>query len=155
MSADVLIFRPVFKSVRVDWRGAPRAFPLIQLYDPRQTVAGWTQFVRSHGRAGRSGVNAIEDQRGYLHAIFIWRVENHLLWRRTLRIATLVLGGLPGRAVQEAAGAALRELAHLLDCETILVEANEEHHGLHPQFLLMSGFTPVSGAVYMRKMDPL
>ena len=153
MSAEVLMFKPVFRSVPLEWKDAARALPLVQLVDPRETAQDWIKFVRSRARAGRGGVQAIEDGRGYLHALFAWEIERRLVWRRTLRVSGVVLGGLPGRAVRDAVFVSIRELASGYECESIMVEASDEAGGLGRDALLASGFSPVAAAAFVRRLN--
>ena len=152
MSAEVLAFKPVFRSIPLEWKDAGRALPLVQLVDPGETAQDWIKFVRSRARAGRGGVQAIEDNRGYLHAIFSWEIEPRLVWRRTLRVSSVVLGGLPGRAVRDVLLASIRDLARGHDCESIVVEASDEAGGLGREPLLASGFTPIASAAFVQRL---
>ena len=153
MNAEVLNFKPIFKSVRLEAGSAPRAFPLVQLYDPHQSVPGWTQFVRSQSRTAHRGVNAIADQRGYLHALFVWNVDRHLTWRRVLRVSSVVLAALPGCAVQHAVIRAMRDLAGERECEAILIEPGNEHSGLGRNLLQSTGFLPLSESAFVQRLD--
>ena len=152
MSADVLIFKPVFRSIPLEWKDAARALPLVQLVDPRQTVQDWTSFVRSQARAGRAGVQAIEDGRGYLHAVFLWQIERRLVWQRTLRVSGVVLGGLPGRAARDAVLTAIRELARGYKSDSIVVEASDDAGSLGRETLLASGYSPFSTAAFVQRV---
>lgn len=64
---------------------ARRAFPLVQLSNPFINLQVWMDYVRAHAKAprGKGGLTAIEDERGYIHGLFSWRLFHHLTCRNT------------------------------------------------------------------------
>jgi hypothetical protein len=141
--------QPLFHPVRLDAASAPRAWPLVRLFEPAQSLAAWVSFVRAQKRRSNSGVTAIEDQRGYFHAVIVWTVETHLSWRRTLRIAAHMVGSLPGHALQDAVIAAVRDLSREKQCDTILVDPGESHSSLARETLLATGFRPLARQAWL------
>src|ERR1700748_2744925 len=85
------------QALPIDDARAPAAYPLVYLHDASITTEQWLRFVRQRclAVAGESGVIAIRDCRGIVHALFSYRVENDMRLRRRLCITDLFVAHLP------------------------------------------------------------
>ncbi|MFN3888800.1 MAG: hypothetical protein ACK4MV_00275 [Beijerinckiaceae bacterium] len=131
---------PLFKTTPVDRRVALRAWPLVQISHPGVTREEWVSYAVSAGRRlGKTGgVIAIEDARGYIHALFAWHVVRTVSHRRAMRVTDMVVGALPGRHLAETIVAAIREVADQADADSVLIEIGDRQ--LAPDTLLSDGF---------------
>jgi hypothetical protein len=124
---------------------ARRAFPLVQFSNPSIDLRTWMDYVRACASVPHStgGLTAIEDERGYIHGLFSWRLFHHLTCHKSLRISDLIMAHLPGRALQEAVLAEIQNLADTTGASAIVVDAGNNLAGLRRDALLASGFRPV------------
>ncbi len=84
----------------------------------------WLRFVRQRclAVAGESGVIAIRDCRGIVHALFSYRVDSDMRLRRRLCITDLFVAHLPGSDIDAAVAASARDVSEELDCQAITIE---------------------------------
>lgn len=131
---------PLFKTTTVDRRAALRAWPLVQISHPGVTLEEWLDYAVATGRRlGKTGgAVAIEDARGYIHAVFAWHIVRTISRRRSMRVMDMVVGALPGRQLAETIVAAVRELAEQARADSVLIEIGDRQ--LAPDALLSDGF---------------
>jgi hypothetical protein len=113
-----------FQALPMDRQCATAAYPLVYLHDASITPEAWLRFVRRRCRttSGRTGLIAIRDCRGIVHALFSYRVASDLRIRRRLCIADLIVAHLPGSPIDAAIAASARQVSAQLDCQAITVE---------------------------------
>jgi hypothetical protein len=113
-----------FQALPMTWASARAAYPLVYLHDASVTLEKWLHFVRRRCRAtsGRSGLMAIRDCRGIVHALFSYRVDFDLRTRKRLCIANLIVAHLPGSQIDHAVVASTGQVAASLGCQTISIE---------------------------------
>ena len=113
-----------FQALPIDDQRAAAAYPLVWLHDASITTDQWLRFVRQRclAVAGESGVIAIRDCRGIVHALFSYRVDSDMRLRRRLCITDLFVAHLPGSDIDAAIEASAREVSAELDCEAITIE---------------------------------
>jgi hypothetical protein len=145
MTFASLTQQPMFRTNALAPKMASRAFPLVQLSNPFINLQAWMDYVRAHAKVARGtgGLTAIEDERGYIHGLFSWRLFHDLTCRKSLRISDLIMAHLPGRALQEAVLAEIQNLGDTTGAGAIVVEAGNNLAGLRRDALLASGFRPV------------
>src|SRR5262249_16747057 len=99
-------------------------YPLVYLHDASITTEQWRHFVRQRclAIAGESGLIAIRDCRGIVHALFGYRVDNDLCARRRLCITDLFVAHLPGTDIDAAVAESAQSVSAELDCEAITIE---------------------------------
>jgi hypothetical protein len=99
------------------------AWPLVSLAHPSVTRARWLAFARrvASGRQG-AGMFAVEDLRGFIHALAVFRVTDDVEKGRVLLIQPVICARLPGRDLDDVLADGLRDLAHTLACEGVVVE---------------------------------
>ena len=131
---------PLFKTTTVDRRVALRAWPLVQISHPKVSREEWLSYAISTGRRlGKTiGVVAIEDSRGYIHALFSWNVLRTVSCRRAMRITDMIVAALPGRQLAETIVAAIQEVAEQVGADSVLIEIGDRQ--LAPDTLLSDGF---------------
>jgi hypothetical protein len=103
---------------------ASAAYPLVRLHDAGITLEKWLRFVRRRCRAasGRTGLIAIRDCRGIIHALFSYRLDIDLCARKRLCIGNLIVAHLPGSRIDDAVTASTSRIAAQFGCQTISVE---------------------------------
>lgn len=131
---------PLFKTTTVDRRVALRAWPLVQISHPGVSLADWLSFTVATGRRlGKTGgLVAIEDTRGYIHAVFVWNVLRTVAERRALRVTDMIVAALPGRQLAETIVEAIHNVANQAGPNSVLVEIGERQ--LAPDALLSDGY---------------
>jgi hypothetical protein len=102
---------------------ARAAYPLVYLHDASVTLGTWLQFVRRRLRVAprRSGLMAIRDRRGIVHALFCYRVERDLRAHRRLCVSDLIVAHLPGSQIDRAVAASTHQIAAALGCQAISI----------------------------------
>lgn len=140
MMLDSTPSEPLFKTTNVDRRVALRAWPLVQISHPGVSQAAWLSFAIATGRRlGRTGgVVAIEDARGYIHAVFVWNILRTVSDRRAMRITDMIVAALPGRQLAETIVDAIRDVANQVAAYSVLVEIGDRQ--LAPETLLYDGY---------------
>lgn len=113
-----------FQALPMSWQGARAAYPLVRLHDASVTIEKWLRFAKQHCRAdsSRTGLIAIRDCRGIVHALFSYRVEFDLHIRKRLCVANLIVAHLPGSQIEEAVARSTRHVSAQLGCQTITLE---------------------------------
>jgi hypothetical protein len=118
-----------FQALPMDRECARAAYPLVNLHDASVTLQRWLRFVRRRGgnTSGRTGLIAIRDCRGIIHAVFSYRVDIDLRIRKRLCIGNLIVAHLPGSQIDDAVTASTGSVAAQLGCQMINIE-----HPFHP-----------------------
>lgn len=131
---------PLFRTTAVDRRAALRAWPLVQISHPGVRLEDWLSYAISTGkRFGKTGgVVAIEDARGYIHALFAWNVLRTVTYRRAMRVTDMIVAALPGRQLAETLVEAVRDIAEQARADSVLIEIGDRQ--LAPDALLSDGF---------------
>jgi hypothetical protein len=113
-----------FQALRMDRQRASAAYPLVYMHDSSITLQKWLRFVGQRCRtvSGRTGLIAIRDCRGIVHALFSYRVERDLHIRRRLCIGNLIVAHLPGSQIDAAVAASAESVSAQFDCEMITIE---------------------------------
>lgn len=113
-----------FQAHPLTWEGARTAYPLVCLHDTSISLETWLRFVRRRcrGASGRSGLIAIRDSRGIVHALFSYRVDLDLRSRKRLCLAHLIVAHLPGSQIDDAVAISAGNVAASLGCQTISIE---------------------------------
>jgi hypothetical protein len=113
-----------FQALPIDFDRARTAYPLVYMHDASITLEIWLRFVRRRcrTRSGRTGLIAIRDCRGIVHAVFSYRVDSDLRIRRRLCIGNLIVAHLPGSAIDAAVAASAESVSARFDCEAITIE---------------------------------
>jgi len=113
-----------FQALPIDDRRAAAAYPLVFLHDASITTDQWQHFVHERCQAApdRTGLIAIRDCRGIVHALYSYRVDNDLRVRRRLCITDLIVAHLPGAEIDAAVAASARRVSAELGCDAITIE---------------------------------
>jgi hypothetical protein len=113
-----------FQALPIDDQRASSAYPLVFLHDASITTDEWRQFVqrRCLATVSESGLMAIRDCRGIVHALFGYRVDYDLRDRRRLCITDLFIAHSPGSDIDAAVAASARNVSAELACEAIMIE---------------------------------
>lgn len=113
-----------FQALPMNGQYARAAYSLVYLHDASVSLEDWLRFVRRIGRggSGNTGLIAIRDCRGIIHALFSYRVDFDLRARKRLCITHLVVAHLAGSAIDAAIAASARDIAANLDCHSITIE---------------------------------
>lgn len=137
---DIRSPAPLFRTTAVDRRAALRAWPLVQMSDPGVRLEDWLSYAISTGkRLGKmGGMVAIEDARGYIHALFSWHVLRTVAYRRAMRVTDMIVAALPGRQLAETIVEAVRAIADQAGADSVLIEIGDRQ--LAPDALLSNGF---------------
>lgn len=117
-----------------------QAYPIVQSVCPDLDVEAWRRFAKSIGEhAGdQAGILTVQYQ-GYIHGLFSYCVEPHLVHMRALLVDNFMVVDLfnPG-AVAEALLRAMDDLARRLGCRavhTFLPDRSRRPEG-HPPWLV-------------------
>lgn len=113
-----------FQALAIDPACASAAYPLVRLHDAGITLNKWLAFARrrSKSASGRSGLIAIRDCRGIVHAVYSYRTDIDLRARKRLCIGHLIVAHLPGSGIDDAVAASTGEIAAKLGCLTITID---------------------------------
>ena len=119
--------RAIFQAVPLKAETARRAYPLVRLFNPTMELADWLTYARSFGRnsARNAGLQVLEDERGYVHAVFAYSVRQHLRHRKALRVYDVVMAHLPGRTLAESMLDAIAAIAKDSGCDSVMVELDD------------------------------
>ncbi len=100
------------------------AFPLVCLAEPAITLDDWLHVVQRYACRTplQSGLIAIRDGRGYVHALYAFGTERTLLNRTRLRVTDMVIGHLPGSALRDAILTSAEGIAATLGCDTLIID---------------------------------
>ena len=107
-----------FQALPMDHARASAAYPLVYMHDASITLERWLRFVRQRCRTitSRTGLIAIRDCRGIVHALFSYRVDSDLNSRRRLCIGNLIVAHLPGSQIDAAVAASAKNVSAQFDC---------------------------------------
>jgi hypothetical protein len=119
----IFLMSEQFQALPIDDQRAAVAYPLVYLHDASITTEQWLSFVRRHRHdTAESGLIAIRDCRGIVHALFRYRVDSDLRVQRRLCITDLIVAHLPGAEIDDAVAASARRVSAELDCGAITIE---------------------------------
>jgi hypothetical protein len=124
-----------FQALPMDRQRATAAYPLVYMHDSSVTLQKWLRFVDQRCRAasGRSGLIAVRDCRGIVHALFSYRIERDLRIRRRLCIGNLIVAHLPGSQIDAAVAASAERVSAQFDCQMITIEQPFRPSGAIPE----------------------
>jgi hypothetical protein len=113
-----------FQALPIDFERASAAYPLVYLHDASITLEKWLGFVRRRYKAPRrrTGLIAIRDCRGIVHALFSYRVDSDLHIPRRLCIGNLIVAHLPGSQIDAAVAASAESVSAQFHCQAITIE---------------------------------
>jgi hypothetical protein len=113
-----------FEALALDPRTATAAYPLVRLHDAGISLRHWRTFARRRSRttSGRSGLMALRDCRGIVHAVFTYRTDIDLRRRKRLCIGNLIVAHVPGSGIDDAIAGIASRIAERLGCQTITLE---------------------------------
>jgi hypothetical protein len=113
-----------FHALPMDGQRANVAYPLVYMHDASITLENWVRFVRRRCRTttSRTGVIAIRDCRGIVHALFSYRIDSDLRVRKRLCIANLIVAHVPGSKIDAAVADCARDVSAHFDCQAITIE---------------------------------
>jgi hypothetical protein len=100
----------VFKAIPLARHQARRVYPLVRLFHPALSLDQWLHYARTSKRKA-SGVVAIQDPRGCIHAVFVYTVDARIARGPLLRVTELMVGRLPGSLVNQAIMESIERLA--------------------------------------------
>lgn len=145
--------------IRLDDRAVRRAFGLVSLRHPGLSFEGWEHYLRraQHFDRTQAGVVAIEDPRGYMHAVFKYLVQHEppladidqSATPPVLRLHDLVFADLPGVSLLETIASEGETIALALSCRAVTIELPAAV-GPWPQAL--AGFSQTSGGVITKSI---
>lgn len=103
---------------------ARQAYPLIHLANPNVAMPEWLAFVRRWSRLSpdRGGIVALKDRRGYIHAVYTYKIDYSIAIGRLLRVSDVIAGNLPGPALGRFIMDSVNHLADRLNCPSIVLE---------------------------------
>lgn len=103
---------------------ARQAYPLIHLANPDVAMTEWLAFVRRWSRLSpeRGGIIALKDRRGYIHAVYTYKVDYSIAIGRLLRVSDIIIGSLPGMSLGDTILHSVNNLADRLHCPAIVLE---------------------------------
>lgn len=140
--------RAIFQAAPLKPEMARRAYPLVRLFNPTMELADWLTYARSFGRnAAKAGLQVLEDERGYVHAVFAYSVRQHLRHRKLLRVYDVVMAHLPGRTLAETMLDAIAVIAKDNGCDSVMVEIDEASPAR--EALRRAGFEQTEIACYL------
>jgi hypothetical protein len=132
----------IFQEKLLDGRHARLAYPLVCHVKPAMPINDWIAFVRRWSRLSpnKGGIMALNDRRGYLHAIFTYRVEQNLRFGCFVRITDVIVGHLPGETLNRAIMECTDRLAERIGCSMIVIEPT--HETAHARMLAAAEIRP-------------
>ncbi len=113
-----------FQALPIGVREARSAYPLVYLHDASITLEEWLRFARRRcrGPSDPSGLIAVRDCRGLVHAVFGYRVDIDLRARKRLCLNNLVVARMPSSSIDEAILTCANTLAERFRCQTVSLE---------------------------------
>lgn len=113
-----------FQTLPIGVREARSAYPLVYLHDASITLDEWLRFARRRcrGPSDSSGLIAVRDRRGLVHAVFGYRIDIDLRARKRLCLNNLVVARMPSSMIDEAILGYANDLAARFKCQTISIE---------------------------------
>jgi len=150
----------VFQASYLRLEETRQAYPLVRLHSPSITLNQWLAFARYWAQIPerRGGLLALKDVRGYLHALFSYRIETDLSHGKLMRVSDLIIGRLPGRTIDMEIVTAIERLADGIGCSSVVVElaqslAGPSHVATRSAFA-SARFTPYA-VCFFRQEHPL
>jgi hypothetical protein len=128
-----------------------RAWPLVSVTHPGLTLRRWLAFARTIRSSGRkAGMIAVEDQRGLIHAVAVYRVADDVEKGRLLVVQPVICARLPGRDLDDVLAEGLKDLASVEQCAGVVVETPVSGAGLQDtaKALIDRGFIRHAVATY-------
>ena len=113
-----------FQALPIDHQHAIVAYPLVFMHDASITTDQWLRFVRRRcrGSSPDTGLIAIRDRRGVIHAVFSYRVDSDLRVRKRLSIGDLIVAHLPGSRIDDAVSNVIAEVSAQYGCQIVTIE---------------------------------
>ncbi|WP_375776414.1 hypothetical protein ACE103_32780 [Bradyrhizobium sp. ma5] len=113
-----------FQALPIDHQHAIAAYPLVFMHDASITTEQWLRFVRRRcrGSSPETGLIAIRDRRGVIHALFSYRIDNDLRVRKRLSISDLIVAHLPGSRIDDAVSNVIAEVSAQYGCQNVTIE---------------------------------
>jgi len=108
----------VFDAFPLARNEARRAYPLVRLFHPNLSLNQWLHHVQILRRKS-SGVIAIQDKRGCVHATFVYTVDVRVARAPLLRVSEMMVWRMLGNLVNQAIMDCIDRLAIETDSETI------------------------------------
>jgi hypothetical protein len=132
----------IFQERLLDSRHARLAYPLVRHVKPAMPITEWIAFVRRWSRLSpkKGGIMTLNDRRGYLHALFTYRVEQNLRFGCFVRITDVIVGHLPGETLNRSIMECADRLAERIGCSTIVIEP--AHEAAHARMLSAAEIHP-------------
>ena len=144
MTESLIADHSIFLAAPLNVKVARQAFPLAKLFNPDLDLADWSAYVRSLASrpAQTAGLQMVQDQRGYVHALFAYSISRDLLLRRILRVSDLVICLLPGMTLIGTLAETFYDIALKYGCTEIIVELGYSNPAR--TILQSAGFNPMS-----------
>lgn len=98
-----------------------QAYVLVGLCHDSVTMDRWRHLVAAGARPSPQVWKTIRDRRGYIHALFAYRMEHDLTLGCTLVVTDILTAGPGWRAALEAIEASARQIASDAGCPSIRV----------------------------------
>ncbi|WP_136626076.1 hypothetical protein [Bradyrhizobium macuxiense] len=113
-----------FQALPIGHQDAIAAYPLVFMHDASITAEQWLQFVRRRcrSRSPRTGLIAIRDRRGVIHALFSYRIDSDLRVRKRLNISDLIVAHLPGSQIDDAVATVVADVSAQFGCQIVTIE---------------------------------
>ncbi|UGY12188.1 hypothetical protein [Bradyrhizobium septentrionale] len=113
-----------FQALPIDHQDAIAAYPLVFMHDASITTEQWLRFVRRRSRSSspETGLIAIRDRRGVIHAVFSYRIDSDLRVRRRLSISDLIVAHLPGSRIDDAVSSVVADVSAQHGCQIVTIE---------------------------------
>jgi hypothetical protein len=143
--------RPLFQAEALLPASAQRAFMLAHLTEPTLDMAHWMARVTTAIAARDGGMRVFADERGYIHAFFVWRVERRH-GESELMISQLVMAQLGGRNLQDVMVQEMLALAQQYGVTAIQVETAHRSAVLQPDVMTRHGFIHVAPERFIARL---
>ena len=111
-----------FQALPIDQGDAIAAYPLVFMHDASITTEQWRQFVRQRCRSPQTGLMAVRDRRGVVHALFSYRIDSDLRVRKRLNISDLIVAHLPGSQIDNAVASVVADISAQFGCQIVTIE---------------------------------
>jgi hypothetical protein len=137
----------IFRTVLLDGESAKRAFSLVKLFRHELQLAAWQNFVDAFVASPphEAGLVAFKDARGYIHALFSYRIIPSLHYGKLLNVTDMIIANLGGRYLLRLVLDRANWIGAEYACNSILLDfvrpLSEQMVG--EDFLAAKGFQPV------------
>ena len=114
----------LFRTIPITLHNARAAYPLVYLHDASVSLDDWIRFVlqQSESPSEETGLIAIHDLRGMIHALFCYRIEKDMRAYRRLCLTNLLVARVPGNAIDKTIVNAANDLATRFGCASITLD---------------------------------